>query len=400
MKTVALICPALAGHHETYLRIFTHTVLDAGYQVAAFTPQPQRLSSWVARVCPERSGRMITFDLAYARKMRVPGPLSVFFDKLAWVRFTSRLVQASRMEPDLVFHTWLDNCLTPGLTAALTDWYVPYVWSGLYFHPWYLRQNLRYAYLRRGPLSNHAALRSPRCPAVAVLDEGVADRLQAGLRGKPVVVFPDITDTSPPDRSFAPLAEIRARANGRKIIGLAGTLARRKGMLTLMETARLTVQEPWFFVFAGELMLDSFLPEEQRRIQDWLQSPPPNCYFHPQRLPDEAQFNAVIESCDILFAAYQHFLSSSNLLTKAALLEKPVVVSAGYCMGERVERYRLGLTITEDNVSQCIAAIRQLCDQLAREGHFTPARFADYRQQHSIDQLRLAFSKILTAAHL
>ncbi len=400
MKTVAFICPALSGHHETYLRIFTQTVLEAGYQVAAFTPQPQRLSAWVADTYPDLANRVSTFDLTYSRRFRVPGPLSIFFDKLAWVRFTAQTIRASGLQPDLVFHTWLDNCLTPGLTATLTDWYVPYVWSGLYFHPWYLRQNLRYARLRRGFLNNHAALRSRRCPAVAVLDEGVAEQLREGLNGKPVVIFPDIADASPPDQHFAPLAEIHSRANNRTIISLAGALSKRKGMLTLMEAARQSSREQWFFVFAGELLLDSFLPEEQRWIQDWLQSPPPNCYFYPQRLPDEAQFNAIIDSCDILFAAYHHFLSSSNLLTKAALFEKPIIVSEGYCMGERVQQYGLGLAIPENDVAQCLTAIRQLSDPAARERLISAARFADYRKQHSLERLQVAFNSILTAAHL
>ncbi|CAG0936780.1 hypothetical protein TFLX_05671 [Thermoflexales bacterium] len=400
MKTVALICPALSGHHETYLRIFAQTLLNADYRVAAFTPQSQRLISWTGDTLPEHAERLTAFDLAYSRKIRIPGPLSIFFDKLAWVHFTANLVQKSGVKSDMVFHTWLDNCLTPGLAASLTDLLVPYLWSGLYFHPWYLRQNLHYAQLRRGFLSNHAALRSRRCPAVAVLDEGIADRLRAELGGKPVVVFPDIADATPPDRDFAPVAEIRARANGRKIIGLAGALAKRKGMLTLMETARQSSEENWFFVFAGELLLDSFLPEEQRWIQSWIQSPPPNCYFHLQRLPAEAQFNAIIDTCDILFAAYHHFLSSSNLLTKAALFEKPIIVSKGYCMGDRVQRYGLGLTIPENDVAQCLAAIHHLCNQVTHDQFFSTARFADYRQQHSIEQLRVAFMKVLAAAHL
>ena len=238
MKTIAVICPDTLGHHETYLRLFTQTLLDAGYRVAVITPQPDQLTTWIARTRPDRLAQLTAHNLAYIRKHRVPGPLSIFFDKLAWVRFIANLVKSTGVQPDLIFHTWLDNCITPGLTALLTDLIMPYRWSGLYFHPWYLRQDLRFASIRRGPLSTEAALHSRRCPAVAVLDEGIADRLQAKLHGKPVIVFPDPADASPPDRTFPPVLEIRERAQGRTIIGLVGALAKRKGLLTLLEVAR------------------------------------------------------------------------------------------------------------------------------------------------------------------
>jgi hypothetical protein len=215
-----------------------------------------------------------------------------------------------------------------------------------------------------------------------------------------VIVFPDVADASPPDQDFVPALQMRKRANGRKIIALAGILARRKGMLLMMDVARQAINEDWYFVFAGELALNSFLPEEQRSILDWVQSPPANCFFHFQRLPDEPQFNAIIDTCDILFAVYPHFLSSSNLLTKAAIFEKPIVVSDAYCMGERVRKYGLGATVAEDSAPQCIAAIRQLCDQLARDGHIPAARYQEYREIHSPEQLRVALRTLLHTANL
>jgi hypothetical protein len=171
-------------------------------------------------------------------------------------------------------------------------------------------------------------------------------------------------------------------------------------MLMLMQVARQASQENWYFVFAGEPALDSFSPEEQRALSEFVASAPSNCYFHLQRLPDEPQFNAVVNACDILFAVYQRFMSSSNLLTKAALFEKPVLVSDAYCMGERVKKYGLGLAIDESSVSECQAALRQLCAQLDQEGHLTQAHYTEFRRLHSIEQLRLSFEAVLAASNL
>jgi glycosyltransferase involved in cell wall biosynthesis len=233
-----------------------------------------------------------------------------------------------------------------------------------------------------------------------VLDEGVAEKLQAQLGGKPIIVFPDIVDDSPPDPGFLPALQIREKANGRKIIGLLGVLSKRKGVLVLMQVARQATQENWYFVFAGELAKESFSSQEQQEILEFAQSKPSNCFFHWQRIPDEAQFNALVNECDVLFAVYQNFLSSSNLLTKAALFQKPVLVSDAYCMGERVRKFGIGLVIAENSVPQCVAALYRLCDPMAQDQQLPVARFDEYLRLHSIEQLRTAFQAVLTAASL
>jgi hypothetical protein len=87
-------------------------------------------------------------------------------------------------------------------------------------------------------------------------------------------------------------------------------------------------------------------------------------------------------------------------LTEALIFEKPIVVSDAYCMGERVRKYGLGATVAEDSVPQCIAAIRQLCDQLARDGRIPAAGYQEYGEIHSVDQLQFALKTLLTAAGL
>ncbi|MFM7791033.1 MAG: glycosyltransferase family 1 protein, partial [Microcystis panniformis] len=92
----------------------------------------------------------------------------------------------------------------------------------MYFQP-PLRKTLKYQQLRRGILNPLAVLKSKQCLGVAVLDEGIADKLQQKLN-KPVVVLTDITDESPPDMDFEIVKKIRAKAAGRKIVGLLGSL--------------------------------------------------------------------------------------------------------------------------------------------------------------------------------
>ena len=389
MRHIALISPSTGGHHDSYLQIYTTSLLRLGHRVTVFTSRPDRINVWLAERPLGEQKRVDTVMTTFSTPRPALGPLSTLVGKYQWVQAMSAAVQRSGIQPDLLFHMWLDNCLTPGLTAWLTDQVVPYHWSGIYFHPWYLRTPLSFQHFRRGALASYAALMSTRCPAVAVLDEGIADELQRQLHGKPVIPFPDIADATPPDPQYAPAHEICRRARGRKVVSLLGALSRRKGTVLLMQSMGRLHQEEFFFVFAGVLDYDSYTPAEQRTVQEFAENPPENCYLDFSYIPNEGAFNALIAASDILFAAYLHFPSSSNLLTKAAIFQKPIVVSQGYCMGERVHKYGIGLAIPDSDTVACAEAIRQLRTQVP------PERFANYAQVHSLSRLDAAFTQLI-----
>ncbi len=398
MAVIAIVTPSIVGHHATYLRLYTGVLLDMGYTVAAYLPGNDWLSESIAISHPQAISRLSVEQMHYPPPLRIKGNIAIPLNKLRWIHLVSDYIRNSTVKPDMVFHTWLDNCLSPGITALMTDLLFPFRWTGLYLHPWYLRKDLSLALLRQGPLANHAALRSSRCPCIAVLDEGIVDKLYDHIKPKQVIAFPDIADDVAPDTTYPPVAEIRRRAAGRKVVGLMGVLTPRKGVMTLIAAAR-EIKE-CFFVLAGELPRDSFTPEDMRIIDDFIKSEPDNFLGHFQTIPQEPQFNAIVDACDIVYAVYRDFLSSSNLLTKAAIFNKPVVVSNSYCMGERVNRYNIGLTVGENSVAESIAAIMQLSRELDTPGTWNPDRFAAYRQQHSIDQLRLAMKKLFDLAEI
>lgn len=396
MTSIVLLCPSIAGHHQAYLRHFTRVLARRDVELAVITPEARQFESWVQTEFRASSQRVRTFELGYKSRLHLPGILATWADRVDWVRFAAHRIAEARLQPDLVFHTMLDYCLTPGLPAPLTDWLFPYRWSGLYFHPWYLRRPMRYNALRRGLLANHAALHSRRCPAVCVLDEGIADKLRGLLGSKPVIVFPDIADDTAPDPNDLLAAQIRERAGMRPIISLLGILTRRKGMLLMMEAAQQMAAEDAFFVFAGPYDPAHFSVQERARFDSFVAAKPENCYFHFDTIPDGAQFNALVALSDVLFAVYMDFLSSSNLLTKAALFHKPLLVSDAALMGERVRAYGMGLAINEHRVEDCVTALHQL----TRGTTLHTARYDDYARLHLPAQLEQSFAELLTAAGL
>ncbi|OLT62920.1 glycosyl transferase [Moorena bouillonii PNG] len=402
MKTIAIIEENWKGHRPTYLKVFTKMLLELGHQVIAFCPKPLELTEWVAFNCPNYQEQFQVFECQTPEpsSFRINGIRTALNAVKRWYYAKASIQYASSKigkVPDLVFFPWLDSCLAPYLLHHIVDNIFPYPWSGLYVQPRHLRLKQKFWSINRGPLKPHAALKSSNCPAVAVLDEGIANQLQSKINGKTVITFPDFTDESAPDLNWSIVKQIQAKAKRKKIIGLLGIQSQRKGVLTLLEVAQQMVKQDYVFVFAGQLSKHSYTYQEQARLQTLIDRKLPNCFFYFERIPDEAKFNALVSTCHILFAAYHDFPHSSNILTKAAVCEKPVIVSSKFCMAERVRKFKLGLTINEGDVLQCIYTIGRLCSQLDNYNQQVQPDFDGYRRLHSTDQLPEKLQSILTS---
>jgi len=394
LKTIALIDPFWTGHHSTYLKLYAKTLLSLDHRVMLFCSKPKEIELWLKANTQYQHDKLHLFHFDVPNEINVPVlRLQMAINSVIWWHVTERAIKeattATGYSPDLVFFAWLDDYLGRFQNHRLIDMLFHYNWSGLYFHPRHLRLPLPHSTARGGHQDYDEALRSKRCTSVALLDEGVAQKLQEKLPNKPVVVFPDLTDSSPVC-DIALVHDIITKAAGRTIVTVVGGLAKRKGVLTLLEVSRRAVSQGWFFVFAGALATDSFSPQELQHLKETVANPPSNCYFHFEFLPDEHYFNALIKISDLLFASYEDFPHSSNILTKAAVFKKPVIVSTGGCMAERVRAFRLGACIQYGNVPECMEAIRHL---------LTPAELhADYNgylSNHSEQRLFQAFQELL-----
>ncbi|ASC70439.1 hypothetical protein XM38_013780 [Halomicronema hongdechloris C2206] len=405
MKTVALVDANHGrGHHLTYMRFFCRTLLELGYRTLVFYPEPDAVIDWLKIHFPELIENLYVFRIdEYAhRKVPLIGKISSKLQPLVVIarwRYTNRIikqaVKAVGHEPDLVFFNWLDNYLSYFLSHHLIDLIFPFKWSGIYFRPGDLR------FKKRTFLSHYAIARSPRCQALTLLDEEFSRIIEDKLN-IPIIPFPDLTDETPPDTALGVIKQIKLQARDRKIIGLIGSLSKRKGLFTFLEAAQRLVEKDYFFVLAGPLNKATFhqeydqkLSDEFQRLERMIKSPPENCFFYLQSIPDGAEFNAFINIFDILFAAYENFPYSSNILTKAAVFRKPIIVSDGFCMEKRVKRFQFGLSIPEGNVAACVKAIQLLSESSSSDGLSLEFDFEGYKQLHSTKRLGEIFTALL-----
>lgn len=393
-KHIVVVDGMWIGHHPVYLKTFVNILLVAGYKVTVLCPAPEEVSSWVKHTSVSEYacfGAHYFSDPGPGILSFIPGKVRYTLSGLFRWRHLSRslrkLLHPSE-NPDLVFFAWLDSYLYGYLPVKLIDRMFPYFWSGLYFHPRHFRSLKSDGKPRSGYFAPpvNFIVRSVRAASLAVLDAGIENALRSKLHGKQVVVFPDFTDEIPASDNYHLVDEIKAKAKGRKIIGLLGGLPKRKGLLTLIRIVEQSVSSEWFFVFAGELREQTFSKDELNEINSFFNVPKENCFFHLKKIPNDSYFNALVKACDVIFAMYEDFLHSSNLITKSAIYAKSVLVSSGGYMEEVVSQYKLGEAVPAGNVHSALKALHTLTD-----GDHTNERLSgmkEYAMRQSQENLR------------
>lgn len=380
------------------------------YEVWAFCPQPQEVVEWINEyVDKSLLSHLYCKSMAEIWESR-SNYGSNFFSQgfsalMLWFlikKSISRLCDLRNKTPHFVFLPKLDSWLSGMIQPFLLDRLFQFAWSGIYFHPLHFRglvspknlikKQLRKVLFEDGFLSPDITLLSKTCIAISVLDENIADILHKKVK-KPVLHFPDITDETPPDMNWEVALDIQKKANGRKIIGLLGGLDRRKGIFTLYEIAKQSSRDNLFFLFAGKVEYGGAQSDIEAFNEMRSSSNTNNniyCYF--QRIPDGSKFNSLVNICDIIFASYENFPYSSNLLTKAALFRKPVIVTKGALLEERIMKYHTGVSIPQNDVSAGIKAIEILLDNF--DAKQSP-RYDEYFQLHSQKRLKDIFKTMI-----
>lgn len=319
-------------------------------------------------------------------------------------RLLKRVILQNKLKPDLVFFPWVDDFrfrkdhpLLDRFFVKWVGWFFPFKWTGLYLHPVHLRVPGSIHNRFRG-YDIDDVLKVRNCTSVCILDEGVREKLAEKIH-KPVIRLPDFADASIGHAS--PLTEkLLKAAKGRKIILLIGALHNRKGLATLLKTAELSREKNWLFAFAGELFRNDFIPEELKLIDKQIEHPGENIFLYPNRIKDEGEFNSIINACHVLYAAYFDFPHTSNMLNKASIFKKPLVVARGFYMAETVKQLKIGEVIDETDPGDAKKAIEKILETPGYTDSEMMKGFETYLERNSISKLEAALREVLKAAGL
>lgn len=404
-KLVALADTRWGGHHPTYLREFTASLLRLGARVILLCQKPEEILAGLPDDASRERVHPVVFEHpnhgVFSRK-RDHDPMSTISRWLATGKAVHGAETKLGRRVDLVFFPYLDSYIRFAPFPKLPSLAIGRPWSGLYF---------RNAHLEPGHPSGttwwkRAAkgdriLAARDCRGICVLDERFNDRLQAAT-GRAVHAFPDMTDESPPAEPTEAAREILSKANGRKIIGLIA-MEKRKGLLTLLRAAAIArrLGEPWYFVATGPFARSTFNAEDLRFCEEIARAAASgeinNVHLDlaGHRIQDGVPYNTLFAAFDVIWAAYENFEGSSNALTKAAAFRKPLVATAGQCVGARVEKHQLGRVFPQGDPGAAVEAIRGTLARKAADGSTLDPAFDAYHRMHSRARLDEIFSELL-----
>lgn len=390
------------GHHPTYFTHFALAMAEAGAGVVPFCADPENFLARLGQASlPDAVRQRI------AEPVWISGPVSSRFRPTRWRGYydawhffggLGKQLQAWERRHgrkiNLVFFACIYDRQFENLPFA--ERCFGYPWSGLYLHARSFR-------MPSSPIPGWWGLPCPEkiftgrmLRSVAVLDEGAVEPLRKLTGGKPVFVFPDITDASTDSASPTLGTKIKAFAAGRPVVSLSGYLQKTKGIVEFVAAAGAPSMQGVVFVLAGSISWHGFSVAEREELQRPIESTP-NIFTHLMELPEPAM-NGVMESSEVMFAAYRNFPNSSNALTKAAVFERPILVSDGHLMGERVQKFGLGEVVPEGDVGQVVAALEKMLAPGYRDSLRGRARWAEYREAHSAARLTEVMRQLIAVA--
>ena len=377
-KAVAIIDWNTSGHHPTYLKEYTLTFSEAGMPVIVLSPEPPLILPLPSCVFWKKIP-----TIAWMKKRRFIGTPT------ARILYARKLRKALRQaegvlgaECSRVFFGCFHENQSKIVARAISTLALPasglYVQAGIFHSGKYrIRCKLTHKVER---LFKHELLEK-----IFMLDEEKMDAV-ANFSGKHVQYLPDITDCSVDDSDPLP-RQLGLVPKTRPIIGLLGHLRPSKGVLELISFARSTPDLDVTFLLAGSCRWEEFEPEDAKCIKRAIEDDS-RIVFHPERIPTETSYNALVRACDVLWAVYRDCPHSSNTLAKAAFFEKPVVVAEGYLMARMTQRYALGQVVSPGDVTALGAALQpMLTDPVGWRSCHLP-RWEEFRRDFSNERFR------------
>lgn len=397
-KTIVLVGIATIGHHTAFMRLFVKTLLDLNYKVLVLFPDESCIRDWVQEHHAEKAHEVFywTYTEPYPQVKNWGRFNEAFAMRKKWLDLAKHIENAKKqhkLSVDFVYFTWIDTFVTGYLHPVLINTVFPYFWSGLYFHPRHYRLQAESLKDKTGISEVDIVFTSRNCHNITIHDEGIIPLFSKRIRKK-VILFPEIADDTPANTQLPVIQEILVRAKGRTIVIIAGIIDRGKRLADFIELSKMVEQDKFFFVMAGPVNVKHYDLSKQVEINDFLASNPENCFIYNQYVQEGAEFNAFIAVSDIVFLVYENFPSSSNRLTKAAIFKKYVITQNRFCVGEDVEKYGLGLTVEEGNLTQALEAMNKLREKILHEP-FPTEQFETYRELHSVGKLKERFREVL-----
>lgn len=383
------------GHIPMYHRMFVKAFAEIGYRVISLSPAPEEMQQWIeesnlAPTC-QANPTPIGSSQPPGRRLRsfldqVPGGAAMWNyvrssqilrrerARRRWSLLSNLLarLKTTSSSESVVFFPYLDDLSHPNPQSLGLPW------AGLYLNSDLMRKSP--GFTRRAEIS---FFRKAAPKYIATLDELLADQLPEWPVDIPLISFPDVTDTAPPYLTPTVEAALQ-RARGRPIVALLGHLTPRKGVSRLIELSQHPAAQNLFFLFAGEAEAMRLSRPNLEFLHQASVGAIPNAHALLGRIQEESVFNGLVSGADVIYACYEDFSGSSNLLTKAAYFQRPSLVRAFGCMAARIRRLNSGLVFAAGTPKEELDMLLTLASEKKES---RASAYAAYQSEHSYARL-------------
>jgi glycosyltransferase involved in cell wall biosynthesis len=357
------------GHHKNYVIFFAKNLVSLQCRVSIIFPNAEKLKNEFNEdeINHLQFFDHHKFDLKKSLRFKI------------WQNWQELKYNFKRVHEnvDLMFIMWFDdfkfNTDHPLILKTFLhyfNWTFKSPWFGINVHQVHFRKPTT----KHEIWSKELITRHKFCKGVGVFDEGIVHQYQKNVK-RPIYVFPDVTKTDLKNESNLEI--------NNKIV-LAGVGDRRKGILRFIRASELSENTNWHFSIVGKINWKEFTDTEIQELQNALNT---KNVSSTGFIENEAEMNDEIASADFVFAAYEDFPHSSNILTKAAAFKKFVLVNKGFLMAERATKYQLGLVLENDSILDLNLLHSKTSD-------LNP-QFDLYCKTHSMNQLRSVLAEII-----
>ncbi len=252
-------------------------------------------------------------------------------------------------KPDFLFVMYADLWMTNPSIWRRKEIRVPIPWGGIRFAP-----------PAPSYMGQEGYFLDPMFRGLCFLDEKAVQFYRGCHTDKYFEYIPDIVDAEVSPFSVSVCEELRLAAKGRPIVLLCGSIESRKNIRLFCEVARKCDDNSFFFAIIGQFHPSTYTNTDNEALKNLSCEAGDRSFVRDVYFKDEREMNSLIQMSDIIFAVYRDFRISSNMLSKAAYLRRPILVSERYLMGELVRRYGIGLTVDEDDLVSVLAALESL----------------------------------------
>ncbi len=390
--TIALISPYAGNRFATYLNYYAVSLLKKGKKVLVISPEFNEISDYVAKNANRYLNNFTALPLS---ENIFTNNKPKYFELLGrWKTIKSKIKIGEKKlnaEVDFAFFSPIDPFIRESVNLFLLDFVFDYKWSGIYFNPKPYR--LKQLKLNIDPkfLEPDYLFRSENCVGVCVLDRFITEPLKSRVYKK-IVVFPEISNVNIQKKESVFGKQIKEMAFDRMVVGLLG-VEQNEGITALIRLIKKVDIDKYFFVFAGKLDFSLMDNKQREEVELFMNDHAPNILFILQPLTDD-EINQIYTEIDISYLYFYNYVSSNNLLTKAAYYQKPILANKDFCVGETVKKFKIGLSVN-GKMEESVNALEFLRLERLDFKVFDKEDFSDYFALQSESFLNDAFDQIM-----